>query len=592
MRNCRCWAVVVAIVGYFLLMILSPHLYSVLDLPSELKVKPLLNERVYEFVFMIQEEHISDVNKLEKELSIRSRVPNTVIESVDKKVKLSVSPLLIDNGGEVTLEWNYVHNNSLIGLYCPSHSSHFSAIDFWWTKDLIKYLQTTTSAKFTLYNVRTDCQFRYFVIETVTKLVAISSKIHFKDSQKVHLHVHLAFTNDYKEMRVQWTTGKECIPTVHYGTSPDHLPLRATGISRTYKASDMCGPPANMSINFIDPGQLHDVLLTDLAPNTQYYYRVSGTGISSDVMMFRTPPLPGSKLPLTFIIYGDMDITQYSDETAARVLTEIEQGASFVVHIGDLSYASGLAYRWDEWMTLIEPLSSRVPYMVSIGNHDQCSAGSNKNKDPSGNSFHPTWGNYGHDSGGECGLPTSKRFHMPDNGNKVWWYSFKYGLTHIIQLSTEHSISPGSKQYTWLERELESVNREITPWLIVTGHRPLYNAQKYPADFNVTLHLRSDIEDLLYAHNVDLFVGGHYHAYERICRVYKEKCIDDGILHVTVGSAGMILDTAKLWDFEWSKHFEYTFGYGRITVASRNELVWEFVRSKDGVVSDHVSLLK
>ncbi len=48
--------------------------------------------------------------------------------------------------------------------------------------------------------------------------------------------------------------------------------------------------------------------------------------------------------------------------------------------------------------------------------------------------------------------------YMPDNGNGVWWYSFKYGLTHIIQLSTEHRLSPGSEQYIWLEKELKSVD--------------------------------------------------------------------------------------------------------------------------------------
>ena len=301
-------------------------------------------------------------------------------------------------------------------------------------KDLIIASKNYESARFHLYNVRTECQFRYFRSDTnITKLLALSNTINFENSQNAHLHIHLALTGSPSEMRVQWTTGKNCVPTVHYGSSPNHLPLKATGVSRTYKASDMCGPPANMSAYFIDPGYLHDVLLTDLTPNTQYYYQVSGTGVSSEVMSFRTPPPPGSDGPFSFIIYGDMDITRDSDQTAACVLRDIKKGSSFVLHIGDLSYATGLAYRWDEWMTLIEPLSSRVPYMVSVGNHEQCSVmGEN---DPSGESFHPAWGNYLHDSGGECGVPTFKRFHMPDNGNGVWWYSFKYGLVHIIQLS-------------------------------------------------------------------------------------------------------------------------------------------------------------
>ncbi|XP_064391303.1 uncharacterized protein LOC135339110 [Halichondria panicea] len=583
-------AITTVIVSYIPLLILSSQLYSRSSVTHPLTIKPLLSKRLYN---IIRNETL-DMDKVEKDISIKSYIPNKIIKSLDEKIRLTVSPLLVANGGEVTVQWNNLHHhayNSWIGLYCPARSSHFNTIDFWWIKDLVNNTLTDISVRFTLYNVRNDCQFRYFVNDTATKLVAVSSKIHFIDAQNSHLHIHLALTKKHNEMRVQWTTGKECVPTVHYGRLPDNLNLKATGISRTYTASDMCGPPANMSAYFIDPGYLHDVLLTDLTPNTQYYYQVSGTGISSETMTFRTSPHPGTNLPLTFDIYGDMDITKYSEQTAARVLTDIERGASFILHIGDLSYATGIAYRWDEWMTLIEPLSSRVPYMVSVGNHEQCSTGDNKNN-PSGNSFHPTWGNYRHDSGGECGVPTSKRFHMPDNGNGVWWYSFKYGLTHIIQLSTEHSLSPGSDQYIWLDRALESVDRETTPWLIVTGHRPLYNSEDYQDDFNVSLHLRKDIEDLLYTHGVDLFVAGHYHSYERMCQVYKGKCTPDGVLHVTVGSAGMHLDTAPLLGFDWSKHFEASYGYGRVTVFSKNELLWEFVRVEDGFVSDQFKLYK
>ena len=72
----------------------------------------------------------------------------------------------------------------------------------------------------------------------------------------------------------------------------------------------------------------------------------------------------------------------------------------------------------------MEPYSTLVPYMVGIGNHeyDHLTGGE---KDPSGapgdSGFHPPWFNGGTDSGGECGLPMFKRFHMPDNGHSIWW---------------------------------------------------------------------------------------------------------------------------------------------------------------------------
>lgn len=43
-------------------------------------------------------------------------------------------------------------------------------------------------------------------------------------------------------------------------------------ISKTYTAADMCAEPANDINAFVDPGYIHDVLLTNLLPGTRYYY--------------------------------------------------------------------------------------------------------------------------------------------------------------------------------------------------------------------------------------------------------------------------------------------------------------------------------
>ena len=114
--------------------------------------------------------------------------------------------------------------------------------------------------------------------------------------------------------------------------------------------------------------------------------------------------------------------------------------------------------------------------MVGIGNHEQ-DHNIGGEKDPSGapgEGFHPSWGNYGGDSGGECGVPMYNRFHMPDNGNHVWWYSYDYGMVHMIMMSTEHDYNPGSRQYQWLENDLKSVDHRKTPWVMIGGHRAMY----------------------------------------------------------------------------------------------------------------------
>ena len=53
-----------------------------------------------------------------------------------------------------------------------------------------------------------------------------------------------------------------------------------------------------------------------------------------------------------------------------------------------------------------------------------------------------------------------------------------HGQVHIVVMSTEHDFRPGSLQYRFLSKYLETkVNRTETPWLIFSGHR-----------YNTTLH--------------------------------------------------------------------------------------------------------
>ena len=42
-----------------------------------------------------------------------------------------------------------------------------------------------------------------------------------------------------------------------------------------------------------------------------------------------------------------------------------------VLHIGDISYATGFMVEWDSFLELINPVASRVSYMTAIGNHER-----------------------------------------------------------------------------------------------------------------------------------------------------------------------------------------------------------------------------
>ena len=53
-------------------------------------------------------------------------------------------------------------------------------------------------------------------------------------------------------------------------------------------------------------------------------------------------------------------------------------------------------------------------------------------------------------------------------------YSFDVGNMHVVMMLTELPCGAGSAQYEWLQADLATVNRSLTPWLVVTGHRPMY----------------------------------------------------------------------------------------------------------------------
>jgi hypothetical protein len=75
------------------------------------------------------------------------------------------------------------------------------------------------------------------------------------------------------------------------------------------------------------------------------------------------------------------------------------------------------------------------------------------------------------------------RFTMPSlqsGGEGNFWWSMDYGNVHVVAFSTEHPLGDGFPQRIWLEQDLQraAANRGQTPWIIMSGHRPMYNSDK------------------------------------------------------------------------------------------------------------------
>lgn len=124
-------------------------------------------------------------------------------------------------------------------------------------------------------------------------------------------------------------------------------------------------------------------------------------------------------------------------------------------------------------------------------------------------------------------------------------YSFEQGPAHFIMVNTELDID-GEKfpQFQWLEQDLRSINRTITPWVVVMGHRPMW-PRAAPKEGR-------SYEDLLYQYQVDVTVAGHVHYAQYSCPVYKGKCITPNItggydapVHIVAGNGGQTLNNAS-----------------------------------------------
>ena len=80
-------------------------------------------------------------------------------------------------------------------------------------------------------------------------------------------------------------------------------------------------------------------------------------------------------------------------------------------------------------MKMIEPLASRMPWMIGYGNHELLP----------------------HDSGNETGVATTARFATPSDSGSDYWYSWSYRTARFIMVSTDSDYTPGSAQHRWLQ---------------------------------------------------------------------------------------------------------------------------------------------
>jgi len=375
--------------------------------------------------------------------------------------------------------------------------------------------------------------------------------------------IHLSQGKDPTSMIITYISPLKNDSLIKYGTNPNKLNLKTYSNYTTYNYTE--------NNIFYNSDYIYTGILENLKPNTNYYYKCT----NSNIISFQTLPI---YKPTIIGVLGDLGQTNYSYIIVDHI--KKNKKLSMILYTGDLSYAGNNQTKWDTFGELIEKSAKSIPWMISPGNHE---IEYSKN-----NSIY---------------LAFEKRYRMPEiksakidktliiptksnptlflsdynYGNA--FYSFNSGYMHVISLNSYSRSDKFSKQYKWLEKDLQKINREKTPWVFVIMHCPFYSSQFKLNDQLQSSYMRNYIEPLLYKYGVNIIFTGHKHIYERTHPIYRNKIDKNGIIYITTGNDGY-LDNYKNNKIQNKKLIIkkniIDHGYGELIIKSKDKLIWQW----------------
>lgn len=423
---------------------------------------------------------------------------------------------------------------------------------------------------------------------------------------------------------------------VKFGLSPDDLSQeRCTSISVTYDTSRTYS---------------NAVTLTGLSPATTYYYQIVSSNSSIEPGQFFSPRTAGDNTPFTMAVvidlgvYGEdgynikMDMTKkdiipsvypsMNHTTIGRLIDTIDD-YELVVHPGDLGYADDWVYHASSYFeaaasfeSIIEnfynqlaPIASRKPYMTSPGNHEAdceevllakeiCPTGQ-KNFTDFMNRFGQTmptaFASTSSDKSAITKAHTAQSLAKPP-----FWYSFEYGMVHVTMLDTETDFAnapdgPGTslnsgpfgttnQQLEFLEADLASVDRSVTPWLVVGGHRPWYST----GTDNTCTACQAAFESVMYKYGVDIGIFGHVHNSQRFLPMNNSVLDPNGMnnpkapMYIIAGGPGNIEGLSSIGKNVTGNVFAYAddFSYATVSFLDPQHMQTDFYQSSTGELLD------
>ena len=266
------------------------------------------------------------------------------------------------------------------------------------------------------------------------------------------LKVPYSMSPTTSSVRILWqTTDTVSMGQVRYGTSPDNL-------DKTFSSRG--------GWNIEGEGYVHVVELTGLQPFTRYYYSV-GDGKRKNDIVSSCKTAPEKNTAFRMFLLSDIHENSCNNWQNEQTFITETLRPDFAMFIGDF-VNHGWERAWNEaFFNPGKPFLGSVTFSGAIGNHETYLR---DEVHPDGFTNYHTYYDY-----------FSSFSHGESEGDVIdprgeAYFTFHYGDAQIICLNLNNnfdalydspSFAKGSKQYTWLDRQLKN---STAKWILIYAH--------------------------------------------------------------------------------------------------------------------------
>jgi acid phosphatase type 7 len=388
-------------------------------------------------------------------------------------------------------------------------------------------------------------------------LFMFCSLTHFSQSIVIEPYLQDA---EPTSMVIMWETDSDNSTLVEYGLN--------TLLGMSVGGSSIIGNGSS---------QIHTAVLTGLAPETRYFYKVITGTVSSSIYEFITPALPAAENNTNLIAMSDMQ-RDWGNPTIFNQLiqngvmsfvqdslgNDLPANLQMVIIPGDL-VDNGLNY--SEWESTFfdpqHPLFSYVPVYPVLGNHENNTAS------------------------------YFKYFHLPNNGSvgyeEHWWFK-DHSNVRIIGLNSNGAYQI-AEQLLWLDTVLNTAAADTNiDFVFVQLHHPYHSELWPPGNTAYTGMVIPKLENFSTASGKpSIHFFGHTHGYSR------GNSRDHNHMMVNVATAGGNIDFwGEYAAIDYPEYIEsmdeYGFVYVTVEAGVNPKLILKRFNMGDGAVLSPISL--